>query len=128
MTMDAPQPIHSIPFPAITICHPQSVIEYKAKIFIEKMYVFVSYFVSKLIQYFYLKLLFRQIPAESSKAEVLDAFPVLGVFVEHQFEDTLTEQLQLVDKVLALNGLSVLDAVQELGLVIIWQYFFIKLL
>lgn len=37
MTIDAPQLVSEIYFPAVTICHPQTVIEYKSKIFVEKM-------------------------------------------------------------------------------------------
>lgn len=37
VTIDSPMPINTIPFPAVTICHPQNVIEYKSKAFVKRM-------------------------------------------------------------------------------------------
>lgn len=37
MTIGSPLSVAEVPFPAVTICHPQSVIEYKAKDFVERM-------------------------------------------------------------------------------------------
>lgn len=37
VTISAPLSINDIPFPGITICHPQNVMEYKSKEFVKKM-------------------------------------------------------------------------------------------
>lgn len=37
VTIAAPKPIISIPFPAVTICHPQNVMEYKSKEFVKRV-------------------------------------------------------------------------------------------
>lgn len=37
VTIASPKPINTIPFPAVTICHPQNVMEYKSKEFVKKM-------------------------------------------------------------------------------------------
>lgn len=37
MTIGSPLSVAEVPFPAVTICHPQSVIEYKAKDFVDRM-------------------------------------------------------------------------------------------
>lgn len=39
VTISAPLSINDIPFPGITICHPQNVMEYKSKEFVKKMWV-----------------------------------------------------------------------------------------
>lgn len=39
ITVDKPVPIQAVVFPAITFCHPQTVIDYKARLFVQKMYV-----------------------------------------------------------------------------------------
>lgn len=36
VTIAAPMQIHEIPFPGITICHPQNIMEYKSKEFVKK--------------------------------------------------------------------------------------------
>lgn len=40
MTISAPLSTLEVPFPAVTVCHPQSVLDYKAEEFVDKMYVF----------------------------------------------------------------------------------------
>lgn len=37
VTIASPMPIDSIPFPGVTICHPQNVMEYKSREFVKKM-------------------------------------------------------------------------------------------
>lgn len=37
VTIAPPKPINSIPFPGVTICHPQNVMEYKSREFIKKV-------------------------------------------------------------------------------------------
>lgn len=35
--IDKPIPIQSVVFPAITLCHPQTVLDYKARLFVQRM-------------------------------------------------------------------------------------------
>lgn len=37
VTIASPKPVNTIPFPGVTICHPQNVMEYKSKEFVKKM-------------------------------------------------------------------------------------------
>jgi Amiloride-sensitive sodium channel len=37
VTIDPPMSINSIPFPAVTICHPQNVMEYKSREFVKRV-------------------------------------------------------------------------------------------
>lgn len=37
VTIDSPKPINLIPFPGVTICHPQNVMEYKSRKFVKDM-------------------------------------------------------------------------------------------
>jgi len=37
VTISSPMPIVELPFPAITICHPQNIMEYKSKEFVKKL-------------------------------------------------------------------------------------------
>lgn len=38
MIIDKPTSVQSIPFPGITFCHPQTVIDHKARLFVDKLY------------------------------------------------------------------------------------------
>ncbi|KAG4077380.1 hypothetical protein HA402_009781 [Bradysia odoriphaga] len=89
-----PGQLISIPYPAITLCHPQSVVNYKAKQFVEKL----------------------RIPVGYNKAEIVNMFPsAIGVFTENQWGPVDTNSFSTVNEILQNNGLSVLDAANAVG-------------
>ena len=58
-----------------------------------------------------------QIPADSTKEELLEALPILGGFTERQWDNISAEHISLVEHTLMLNNLTISQAVKELGLV-----------
>ncbi|XP_039438732.1 sodium channel protein Nach-like [Culex pipiens pallens] len=93
MTIASDMSILQVPFPGITICHPQSVLDYKAVKFVEKI----------------------KFPLGATKANVLESLPSLGYFNEHQWTFPRSQNLKMIDNVLTLNNLTVEDAINELG-------------
>ncbi|KAG4077324.1 hypothetical protein HA402_009725 [Bradysia odoriphaga] len=94
ITVGKPDPLISISFPGITLCHPQTVVNYKAKRFVEKL----------------------RISDEYTKSDLLAMLPTaLGVFTDNQWGQEDTNQLSMVHDLLRQNGLSVLDAVRAVS-------------
>lgn len=96
MIIDRPRPVHAVPFPAVTFCHPQTVLDYKARQFVAGL---------------------RQLPDGTNATAVLEALPALGMFVENPW-GVLGDapELALIDRTLRANGYTVAAAVRELGL------------
>lgn len=99
MIIDRPRPVLAVPFPAVTFCHPQTVIDYKARQFVAGLH---------------------RLPDGVSAEAVIDALPALGMFVENPWGVVDAEyarpELQLIDETLRANGYTVKAAVRELGL------------
>ncbi|CAO1376532.1 unnamed protein product [Diamesa tonsa] len=95
VTIGSPMPTTSVPFPGVTICHPQNVMEYKTKEFINKM----------------------KLPLGASKQRSMEILPLLAAFTEHQWTYPRIEDLEIIDEILDLNNLSVEDAINQLGTV-----------
>lgn len=95
VTIASPMPSTSVPFPGVTICHPQNVMEYKTREFINKM----------------------KLPLGASKERSMEILPLLAAFTEHQWTYPRIEDLQIIDEILDLNNLSVEDAINQLGTV-----------
>jgi amiloride-sensitive sodium channel len=83
-----------VPFPAITICHPQSVIDYKIFGYSGNL----------------------TLPPGSTRKVVWDALPLLGVFTEHRWTMPSKKDVKLVHETLQLNNLTVEDAINALGM------------
>ncbi|KAG5683871.1 hypothetical protein PVAND_013132 [Polypedilum vanderplanki] len=95
VTIDAPIPIHDIPFPAVTICHPQNVMEYKSKEFLER----------------------AKLPLGLTREYAMKILPLLGGFTERFWIEPRTEDLELIDQFLVANNMTVEDAIDRLGTV-----------
>ncbi|XP_037050326.1 sodium channel protein Nach [Bradysia coprophila] len=84
-----------IPFPSISICHSQTVIDYQSRQFVNSI----------------------KIPDGVSREDIVKMLPsALGVFTENQWGPVNTEYLNTVHETLLLNGLSILDAVKAVGI------------
>lgn len=96
MIIDRPRPVNAVPFPAVTFCHPQTVLDYKAREFVAGL---------------------RQLPDDTNASAVLEALPALGMFVENPWGVVGdAPELALIDRTLQANGYTVAEAVRELGL------------
>lgn len=97
MTIDRPRPVQAVPFPAVTLCHPQTVIAHKASEFVQHR--------------------LRTLPDGIDASSVLEALPSLGAFLENPWgSGPSVESLLIVDRALSANNLTVADAVRECGL------------
>lgn len=121
MTKDTPAPILHVPFPAITICSANSVIDHKAKNFVEEMYVSnnseiqKSFHIKKLL--FACHSLYRLLPNGTTKEEVKRALLVLTAFTERQWKPIENEHIKLTEAVFELNNLTIMRVLEKLGLV-----------
>uniref|UniRef100_A0A182IT54 Amiloride-sensitive sodium channel n=1 Tax=Anopheles atroparvus TaxID=41427 RepID=A0A182IT54_ANOAO len=95
MTIASEMKIMQVPFPGVTLCHPQSVVDYKAAQFVEKI----------------------KFPLGASKESVLKSLPSLGYFTEHQWTFPRPQDLKMIDKVLQLNNYTIEQAIDELGMI-----------
>lgn len=97
MVIDHPRPAHSVPFPALTFCHPQIVHDTKIREFVERR--------------------LQQLPSDITAAAVVDALPALGAFLENTWStEADVDQLSLVDRALRANNYTVAEAIRECGL------------
>lgn len=97
MTIDRPRSVNAVPFPAVTLCHPQTIIDQKAHEFVAQR--------------------LRQLPHGIDAAAVLAALPSLGAFLENPWgSGPSAESLLTVHRALAANNLTVTDAVRACGL------------
>ncbi|XP_063706201.1 sodium channel protein Nach-like [Culicoides brevitarsis] len=85
--------VREVPFPAVTICHPQSVIDYKVEGFLKDL----------------------SLPPNISREQVAEKLVVLSMFTEFQWEPPDYAALALIDEVLLLNNISVSTAIERLG-------------
>ena len=90
----SPMTTLQVPFPAITICHPQSVMDYKIEKFMNNV----------------------KLPPGGTKKAVWDALPIIGVFTEHKWTRPNKKEVKLVHDFLTLNNISVVDAINTLGM------------
>uniref|UniRef100_A0A1S4H4X8 Uncharacterized protein n=4 Tax=gambiae species complex TaxID=44542 RepID=A0A1S4H4X8_ANOGA len=95
MTIASEMKIVQVPFPGITLCHPQSVVDYKAERFVEKI----------------------KLPLGATKESVLKNLPSLGYFTEHQWTFPRPQDLRMIDNVLQLNNYTIEQAIDELGMI-----------
>lgn len=96
VTIGVPKKPHEVPFPAITVCHPQTVMDYKVERFLPKL----------------------KLPDHISRAEIAEKLLVLAKFTEPHFERfNITPDALLIDEVFKFNNLTVLDGINELGTV-----------
>ncbi|XP_053686211.1 sodium channel protein Nach-like [Sabethes cyaneus] len=94
MTVAPEMAVLQVPFPAVTICHPQSVMDYRAEKLVDKL----------------------KLPLGATRETVLESLPALGYFNEHQWSFPRMQNLQLIDNLLIMNNLTVEEAIQELGM------------
>ncbi|XP_058827422.1 sodium channel protein Nach-like [Topomyia yanbarensis] len=94
MTVAAEMTILQVPFPAVTICHPQSVMDYKAEKFVDKL----------------------KLPLGATRTSVLESLPALGCFNENQWSFPRIQTLKTVDNLLTMNNLTIEDAINKLGM------------
>ncbi|XP_055527647.1 sodium channel protein Nach [Wyeomyia smithii] len=94
MTVAQEMGILQVPFPAVTICHPQSVMDYRAEKFVRKL----------------------KLPLGAKRATVIESLPALGYFNEHQWSLPKIQNLQLIDNLLVMNNISVEEAIFMLGM------------
>lgn len=59
----------------------------------------------------------RKLPLGATPERVIEILPLLAGFVERQWAFPRIEDLEMIDKILDLNGLSVDDAIDQLGTV-----------
>uniref|UniRef100_A0A182K6C4 Uncharacterized protein n=1 Tax=Anopheles christyi TaxID=43041 RepID=A0A182K6C4_9DIPT len=95
MTIASEMKIVQVPFPGITLCHPQSVVDYKAERFVEKI----------------------KLPLGATKDSVLKNLPSLGYFTEHQWTFPRPQDLRMIDNVLQLNNYTIEQAIDDLGMI-----------
>ncbi|EAT45221.1 AAEL003470-PA [Aedes aegypti] len=93
MTVASEMSILQVPYPGITICHPQSVMDYKAEKLVDKL----------------------KFPLGATRASVLENLPALGYFNEHQWTFPRQQNVKMIDALLAMNNLSIVNAIDELG-------------
>lgn len=60
---------------------------------------------------------FRKLPLGATPERVIEILPLLAGFVERQWAFPRLEDLEMIDSILDLNGLSVEDAIDQLGTV-----------
>jgi acid-sensing ion channel, other len=60
---------------------------------------------------------FRKLPLGATPERVIEILPMLAGFVERQWAFPRIEDLEMIDKILDLNGLTVDDAIDQLGTV-----------
>lgn len=60
---------------------------------------------------------FRKLPLGATPERVVEILPLLAGFTERQWAYPRIEDLEMIDKLLDLNGLSVDDAIDQLGTV-----------
>ncbi|XP_070494636.1 sodium channel protein Nach-like [Chironomus tepperi] len=87
--------IHEIPFPGITICHPQNVMEYKSREFVRS----------------------AKFPLGATPEYTLEILPLLAGFTERQWIVPRIEDLEMIDAILDANNLTVKGAIDKLGTV-----------
>lgn len=99
IVIDRPRSVYKLQFPAVTFCHPQTVLDYKARQFVKQI---------------------QRWPNGSSETALLKALPALGLFVENPWgavdATDNADELLLIDSVLNANGYTVATAVRQLGL------------
>ncbi|XP_035787391.1 sodium channel protein Nach-like [Anopheles albimanus] len=95
MTIASEMKIMQVPFPGVTICHPQSVMDYKAQRFVESI----------------------KFPLGATKDTILKNLPSLGYFTEHQWIFPRPQDLTMIDKVLQLNNYTIEQAIDKLGMI-----------
>lgn len=60
---------------------------------------------------------FSKLPLGATPERVIEILPLLAGFVERQWAFPRVEDLEMIDSILELNGMSVEDAINELGTV-----------
>uniref|UniRef100_A0A336M005 CSON006246 protein n=1 Tax=Culicoides sonorensis TaxID=179676 RepID=A0A336M005_CULSO len=85
--------VKEVPFPAVTICHPQSIMDYQVERFLKEI----------------------QIPSNTTKEEVGKKLVVLSMFTEYQWDEPVEADLNLIHHVLTLNNYTVERAIDYLG-------------
>lgn len=61
--------------------------------------------------------LFRKLPIGVTEERLIQILPLLAGFTEHQWTYPRIEDLEMIDKVLDLNKISVNDAIMQIGTV-----------
>ncbi|XP_055594577.1 sodium channel protein Nach-like [Uranotaenia lowii] len=95
MTVASEMKILQVPFPGITLCHPQSVVDYKAEKFVDKL----------------------KFPIGATRASILENLPSLGYFNEHQWTFPRIQNVKMIDALLTLNNITIEAAIDELGMI-----------
>lgn len=63
------------------------------------------------------KSIFRKLPLGATPERIIEILPLLAGFVERQWAYPRIEDLEMIDKILDLNGLTVDDVIDALGTV-----------
>ncbi|KAJ6635204.1 Sodium channel protein Nach [Pseudolycoriella hygida] len=95
ITAGHPEMLMRIPFPSISICHSQTVIDFHARNFVDKM----------------------KIPNGITKSDILQMLPsALGTFTDIQWRTIDINYFTTINEVLEANRLSVFDTVRAVGM------------